>query len=315
MVTADVIAWAAQLAPHARVSVGLEGSACAPPGSGWSASRPPSSSPSVRRCNPNSTRRRRAETSQIGSTLKRSRWESMNALTWAVCVELGRETPKRPQDRVRTPQLDKLPCAAGGSARAPRCSEDPAATRHVPPPAHTLTQPLRPDPRLRGDLRARTPNSIASRSPRSIDSWGCFDRLAARLACEMPGVETAAASKQTGRPPRRPVQPGSVVCLLGRRDRSPWVGAFPGMSLAFVVMAAINGSTGARLSVGLSGTLNGVSPTASGFSPIRGDGASRRETLRRSLAAVRRGPFSRSTWRVLRWPAGRRRDPATRARR
>ena len=47
------------------------------------------------------------------------------------------------------------------------------------------------------------------------------------------------------------------------------------MSLAFVVMAAINGSTGARLSVGLSGTLNGVSPTASGFSPIRGDGASR----------------------------------------
>lgn len=154
-------------------------------------------------------------TSQIGSTLKRSRWESMNALTWAVCVELGRETPKRPQDRVRTPQLDTLPCAAGGSARAPRCSEDPAATRHVPPPAHTLTQPLRPDPRLRGDLRARTPNSIASRTPRSIDSWGCFDRLTARLACEIPGVETAAASERNGSAPNRPVRT-RLGCV------SPW---------------------------------------------------------------------------------------------
>jgi hypothetical protein len=50
------------------------------------------------------------------------------------------------------------------------------------------------------------------------------------------------------------------------------------MSLAFALVAAINGSTGshATLSFGLSApSLVGVGPAASRFSPFRGGGASR----------------------------------------
>ena len=146
MVTADVIAWAAQLAPHARVSVGLEGSARAPPGSGWSASRPPSSSPSVRRCNPNSTRRRRAqnltdrldaealamgidERAHLGG-LRRARSRNTEA------ASRSRSHATTRQASVRSWRICSRSSLFGRSGRNPPCAS-PGAHPYTTPPARS----------------------------------------------------------------------------------------------------------------------------------------------------------------------------------
>ncbi len=87
---------------------------------------------------------------------------------------------------------------------------------------------------------------------------------------------------------KRACRPAGPVSVLGCQLRpansfvegAMWAAgrSLPEMSLAFALMAAINGSTGSRatLSFGLLGpSLVGVSPAAARFSPLGGVGASR----------------------------------------
>ena len=81
------------------------------------------------------------------------------------------------------------------------------------------------------------------------------------LACESPGFERRFRARENGSP-SRPARESLLGCQLGRGGSliggtSCAVGrSLPGMSLAFALMAAINGSTGssARLTYGLKGT-------------------------------------------------------------